>query len=114
MVTAALSCPGLIDAHTHSYGSSLNDALRFGVTVSLDMFTDREVLPAARSARESRGPTEDADMFSAGMLATAPGGHGTQYGVAVEPLTAPDQALEWVQGAQGGRLRLHQAGLYSQ
>ncbi len=88
--------PGLIDAHTHSYGSSLNDALRFGVTTSLDMFTDRTVLPQARRSRASRTATQASDLFSAGMLATAPGGHGTQYGVPVEPLTAPDQALDWV------------------
>lgn len=88
--------PGLIDSHTHSYGSSLNDALRFGVTTSLDMFTDRKLLPTARTARDSTGPTGNADMYSAGMLATAPGGHGTQYGVVVEPLTGPGQALEWV------------------
>lgn len=88
--------PGLIDAHTHSYGSSLNDALRFGVTTSLDMFSDRALLSQARRARASRTATQDSDLFSAGMLATAPGGHGTQYGVAVEPLTAADQAEDWV------------------
>src|SRR5579864_7436229 len=32
--------PGLIDAHVHSFGPSRQDALRFGVTTELDMFTD--------------------------------------------------------------------------
>src|SRR5215203_5508269 len=31
--------PGLIDSHTHVYGSALERALRFGVTTELDMFT---------------------------------------------------------------------------
>lgn len=88
--------PGLIDSHTHSYGSSLADALRFGVTVNLDMFADRSLLQLARQARERRNPTLDADLWSAGMLATSPGGHGTQYGVAVEPLESVAQVPDWV------------------
>ncbi len=33
--------PGLIDAHTHTFGvSGLQQALIFGVTTELDMFTD--------------------------------------------------------------------------
>lgn len=91
-----VALPGLIDSHTHSYGSSLADALRFGVTVNLDMFADRSLLPQARLARNSVAPTRNADLFSAGMLATAPGGHGTQYGVAIEPLTGAEQATAWV------------------
>src|SRR5215831_6663815 len=31
--------PGLIDAHTHAYGPVLSQALIFGVTTELDMFT---------------------------------------------------------------------------
>lgn len=88
--------PGLIDAHTHSYGSSLEDALRFGVTVNLDMFADRSLLPLARQARENLDATRAADLWSAGMLATAPGGHGTQYGVAVEPLEDVAAVPAWV------------------
>jgi imidazolonepropionase-like amidohydrolase len=32
--------PGLIDAHTHAFMSALKEALPFGVTTELDMFTD--------------------------------------------------------------------------
>src|SRR2546426_10711704 len=32
--------PGFIDAHTHVFGSALKEALIFGVTTELDMFTD--------------------------------------------------------------------------
>ncbi len=32
--------PGLIDSHTHTFGPALKQALIFGVTTELDMFTD--------------------------------------------------------------------------
>lgn len=88
--------PGLIDAHTHTYGDVLRTSLRFGVTTNLDMFSSPLLLAGARTGRESADPTDLADWYSAGMLATAPGGHGTQFGVPVETLTAPDQAVDWV------------------
>ena len=88
--------PGLIDAHVHTYGSSRPDALRLGVTTELDMFTDWHFLADARRQRESLARATQADLWSSGMLATAPGGHGTEYGVPVTPLTSPDQAQAWV------------------
>lgn len=88
--------PGLIDGHVHTFGGTLGDALRFGVTSVLDQFTDPALLPGAKSARDDVARTGEADLFSAGMLATAPGGHGTQFGMAVEPLTEPASAAAWV------------------
>jgi len=88
--------PGLIDGHVHSFLSSLRDALRFGVTTVLDQSTDPAFAAAMRPAREEVGRGSQADLFSAGMTATAPDGHGTQYGVPVETLTGPDEAEEWV------------------
>lgn len=88
--------PGFIDGHVHTFGGTLNDALRFGVTSVLDQFTDPGLLPGAKSARDDIARTGEADLFSAGMLATAPGGHGTQFGMAVEPLTEPASAAAWV------------------
>ena len=35
-------------------------------------------------------------LFSAGNLATAPGGHGTEYGIPVPTLTKPEEAQAWV------------------
>src|SRR4051812_305180 len=32
--------PGLIDSHTHTWGTALRDAAALGVTTVLDMFTD--------------------------------------------------------------------------
>lgn len=88
--------PGLIDSHTHSYGSALADALRFGITSNIDMFSAPEVLPGARAQRESADTVAEADLFSAGMLATAPGGHGTQFGIEVTTLSDSTQAPAWV------------------
>ena len=88
--------PGLIDGHVHSFPSTLNDALRFGVTTVLDQSTDPAFAAAKRPAREEVGRSTEADLFSAGMTATAPDGHGTQYGVPVETLTGPDEAAGWV------------------
>ncbi|MCY3599772.1 MAG: CIA30 family protein [Gemmatimonadetes bacterium] len=88
--------PGLIDGHVHTFGGTLGDALRFGVTSVLDQFTDPGLVAAARTTRDEIARTAEADLFSAGMLATAPGGHGTQFGLGVEPLTGPEGADAWV------------------
>jgi imidazolonepropionase-like amidohydrolase len=78
--------PGLIDSHVHSWGEAQRDALRFGVTTELDMLGDWHRLPALKTARASLARTEDADLWSAGAAVTAPGGHGTQYGMQVPVL----------------------------
>jgi imidazolonepropionase-like amidohydrolase len=88
--------PGLVDGHVHTFGSTLNDAVRFGVTTVLDQFADPELVASKRAARDTLARGDEADLFSAGMLATAAGGHGTQYGVAVEPLLGPSEAPGWV------------------
>lgn len=67
--------PGLIDAHTHTFDGSLAQALTFGVTTELDMFC----LPGNLSRQRELAAGDDvADLRSAGMLATAPGGHPSQ------------------------------------
>ncbi|XHS76848.1 CIA30 family protein [Burkholderiaceae bacterium UC74_6] len=88
--------PGLIDAHVHSWGTARRDALRLGVTTELDMFTDPRQLPAARRERESLAAAQGADLWSAGTLATAPGGHGTEYGFKIPTLTKPEEAEGFV------------------
>ena len=88
--------PGLIDAHVHAWAGARQEALRFGVTTELDMFSDYHQLAAARQQRESLGATDQADLWSAGTLATAPGGHGTEYGMQMPTLTAPEEAAAWV------------------
>ncbi len=88
--------PGLIDAHVHTWGDARRDALRFGVTTELDMFSDYHQITTARAERESLARTDRADSWSAGTLATAPGGHGTEFGVSIPTLHSPAQAPAWV------------------
>ncbi|MEU3454554.1 amidohydrolase family protein [Micromonospora sp. NPDC006766] len=68
--------PGLIDAHTHTFDGSLAQALAHGVTTELDMFCLPDNL--ARQRDLATGSDNVADLRSAGMLATAPGGHPSQ------------------------------------
>ena len=86
----------MIDAHTHSWGSAQADALRFGVTAELDMLGDSSRLPAIKRQRESLARTAQADLWSAGAAVTAPGGHGTQYGMQVPTLAADGDAPAFV------------------
>jgi imidazolonepropionase-like amidohydrolase len=89
--------PGLIDAHTHAFGDALERALVFGVTTELDMFTDHSFAAAMRKQqREPGGASKRADLFSAGTLVTAPGGHGTEYGMKIPTLTSPADAEAFV------------------
>jgi imidazolonepropionase-like amidohydrolase len=88
--------PGLIDAHVHAYGNARRDALRMGVTTMLDMFRSPGDQLLVIRQRESLQPTDQADLFSAGYLATAEGGHGTQYGLPVPIPESPETAEEWV------------------
>jgi imidazolonepropionase-like amidohydrolase len=88
--------PGLIDAHTHSWGTARRDAIRMGVTTEIEMFGDHRGLAAAKAQRESLAPAALADLWSAGTLATVPRGHGTQYGIAVPTLMQPAEADAFV------------------
>lgn len=92
--------PGFIDAHVHTWGEARRDALRFGVTTQIDMFSDHRQLAAAKKERASLAAVSQADLWSAGSLATAPGGHGTQFGMAIPTLTGPAEAADWVAGRQ--------------
>lgn len=90
--------PGMIDAHTHLImGFGPDRALTFGVTTELDMFTVPDVARVLREQQAAPGGAPNrADILSAGYLATAPGGHGTQYGLPVPTLTKPEEAKAWV------------------
>jgi len=89
--------PGFIDAHTHAFGNALERALVFGVTTELDMFTEHGFAAAMRKEqRQLNGAARRADLFSAGTLVTAPGGHGTEYGIKIPTLTSPADAGAFV------------------
>jgi imidazolonepropionase-like amidohydrolase len=88
--------PGFIDAHTHSWGTALTDALMFGVTTSLDQFTAPSMAAAMKEEQAAGRASHRADLFSAGTLVTAPKGHGTQFGVPIPTITSPAEALAFV------------------
>lgn len=88
--------PALLDAHTHNFLTSRSDALRFGVGTQIDMFTSAASLAAAREQRESLERVTEADMWSAGTLVTADGGHGTQFGVPIPTLDPGEDAAAFV------------------
>ncbi len=89
--------PGFIDAHTHAFLGGLERALAFGVTTELDMGNDpAAVRPVREEQNRAGGAPGRADLFSAGNLATAPKGHGTQFGLPILTLTKPEEAQAWV------------------
>lgn len=88
--------PGLIDAHTHAWGDALKEAEIFGVTTELDMFTDVKYMQQEKKQQADGKDLDLADLLSAGTLATAPGGHGTEYGIQIPTLTSSAEAQAWV------------------
>ncbi len=87
--------PGLIDAHVHAY-RHLELPLLFGVTSQVDMFTGVQVMQDVTRKMRAGDNAAQADLFSAGNLATAPGGHGTEYGMQIATLTKPEEAQGFV------------------
>jgi len=88
--------PGLLDAHVHTWGDSLADALRFGVTTVFDMFTDPQYAAEVRRRQAADGNPGAADLFTAGLLATVAGGHGTQFPIRVPTVDPGVDADAWV------------------
>jgi imidazolonepropionase-like amidohydrolase len=72
--------PGLIDSHVHTFPTAAADALRFGVTTEFDMFTfpSPAMIAQVRAQRASYARTNEADIYTAGMGVTPPGGHPTE------------------------------------
>ena len=88
--------PGLIDSHAHVLGEGPQQALQFGVTTQVDMFTDFHLLQEFKR-QQAAGPNPGrADLVSSGTLATVPGGHGSEYGMAIPTLTRPEEAQAFV------------------
>jgi imidazolonepropionase-like amidohydrolase len=87
--------PGLIDAHTHAF-RQFDLPVLFGVTTQIDMFTAVPVMQDAKRSMAAGRHAGQADLFSAGTLATAPGGHGTQFGVPIPTLSSPGEAQAFV------------------
>jgi imidazolonepropionase-like amidohydrolase len=89
--------PGLIDSHTHTIAPTvLEAALAFGVTTQLEMFTVATMAAQLRAEQAAGRANARADILSAGTVATAPGGHGTQYGVPIPTISSADSADAFV------------------
>ncbi len=86
--------PGLIDSHVHLVPGALAQALIFGVTTALDMFSKSDVVAAAKQQAGTR--SDMADVRSAGIGATAPGGHPSMMYAPFPTLTGPEQAEQFV------------------
>jgi imidazolonepropionase-like amidohydrolase len=81
--------PGLIDAHVHLLPGAPQQALTFGVTTVLDMFSKPGVV---REAMASGG----ADVRSSSIGATAPGGHPSMMYAPFPTVTGPQDAAAFV------------------
>ena len=89
--------PGLIDSHVHAFSpGELRRSLVFGVTTVMDMMTTVAFMQQMKAKQEKTGTPDMADLFSAGVAATAPGSHGTEYGGNVPTLTKPEEAAAFV------------------
>lgn len=89
--------PGLIDAHTHlRFRQALEESLVFGVTTDLSMLMNPQRAAEQKAEQKAGKATDRADLFSSGFCATAPGGHGTEYGFKIPTLTTPAEAQGWV------------------
>lgn len=87
--------PGLVDAHVHAW-RHFELPLLFGVTTQLDMFTGVGVMQEFSRKMKAGGNHDSADLFSAGTLVTAPGGHGSEYGMAIPTLAKGADAQAFV------------------
>lgn len=86
--------PGLVDAHVHLVPGALARSLTSGVTTVLDMFSAPDVVARAKEQADSR--PDVADVRSAGIGATAPGGHPSLVYAPFPTLTSADQAERFV------------------
>ncbi len=86
--------PGLTNAHVHTWSVfALIEAAKAGVLNVLDMHGVEQVQSYLKTFRDS---TNYAGYYVAGYAATAPGGHGTQFGFPVPTLSGSDDAKKFV------------------
>ncbi len=89
--------PGFIDSHVHLWDqSALKQSLIFGVTTVIDMFMSNATKTTLDKACLTSTSNDLADFYTAGILATAPGGHGTQFGVDIPAVSEAEEALKFV------------------
>jgi imidazolonepropionase-like amidohydrolase len=86
--------PALSNAHVHAWApESLQQAAKAGVLNVMDMHGMEAYQNAMRQLKDS---TNYARFYVAGYAATAPEGHGTQFGFPVPTLTKPEEAKQFI------------------
>jgi len=86
--------PAMTNAHVHTWSpAQLQEAAKAGVMNLLDMHGLEPMQGLMKQQREVPG---NARLYVAGYAATAPDGHGTQYGFPVPTLEQPADAKQWV------------------
>ncbi len=86
--------PGMTNTHVHAWMPALlNEAAKAGVLNVLDMAGAEPFQQMMKNLNDS---TNYARYRVAGYAATAPKGHGTQFGFPVPTLTKPEDAKQWV------------------
>lgn len=90
--------PGLIDGHTHIGMTTdhLKRFVEFGITTAVDLFGPPELIAKLRADERTKESASRAALVGAGNLATAPKGHGTEYGVPIPTLERADEARAFV------------------
>jgi imidazolonepropionase-like amidohydrolase len=92
--------PGLIDAHVHTPSRlafaepALRCAVVFGVTTVIDLGAEPSVITTMKA--KAAVSHDIADLLSAGVLATAPGGHPLELGGELPTLRRPEEAAGFV------------------
>lgn len=92
--------PAFVDAHVHAgkEDEHLQQNLVFGVGLVVDMFGPPTQIKARHAAEAALVPDALADLRGAATLATAPNGHGTEFGIPIPTLVSPEEAPAFVDG----------------
>lgn len=86
--------PGMTNTHVHAWMPALlNEAAKAGVLNVLDMAGAEPFQQMLKNLKDS---TNYARYRVAGYAATAPNGHGTQFGFPVPTLEKPEDVKQWV------------------
>ena len=86
--------PALSNAHVHAWSAqALNEAAKAGVINVMDM---HGLEPFQKSMRQLKDSTNYANYYVAGYAATAPDGHGTQFGFPVPTISNEQDAIDFV------------------
>jgi imidazolonepropionase-like amidohydrolase len=87
--------PSLSNAHVHAWSAeALKEAAKAGVLNVMDMHGAETYQSAMRQLKDS---TNYARYYVAGYAATAPEGHGTQFGFSVPTLSKPEEAAKFIE-----------------